>query len=262
MRHELKFLVPIERADRVREVVRRFCPFDKYGEARPGHAYTVRSIYFDSPQAAIYTHKVEGLHTRVKVRVRGYNEITSASWVGLELKRKRADLSWKTRAHARLDEAAAWLGRLPSEDDLFEAGEKEAADYFHYVVNRFTLRPVCLVAYEREAYVGHSDPTLRVTFDMNVRGRLVGSLLELGADCPAVVFQRHLILEVKFDHHAPAWIRPVLAEIGVTRRALSKYVLSLDAAARFERRSPSHVFTRLRSAGLGRVASIPEAMRP
>lgn len=257
MRHELKYLANLDDVEIIREVVRHYCPLDKHGLDRPRQAYTVRSIYFDSPQAAIYTHKVEGLHTRVKVRVRGYNDVPPESRVGLELKRKRADLSWKTRAHARLDQTASWLGSTAASAeraDLFDAGEREAADYFHYVVNRYTLRPVTLVVYEREAYVGHHDPSLRITFDMNLRGKLVGSLLELGDACPHDVFDRHFILEVKFDHHRPSWIRPVLAELGLTRRALSKYVLVVDRAARAEHRSTAQVFNRLRSAGLGRVA--------
>lgn len=257
MRHELKYLVDVDDAETVRKVVRHFCPLDKHGLDRPSQAYTVRSIYFDSPQAAIFTHKVEGLHTRVKVRVRGYNDVDPESIVGLELKRKRADLSWKTRAHARLDRTASWLASTAAADErvsLFEPAELEAADYFHYVVNRYTLRPVCLVVYEREAYVGHHDPSLRITFDMNLRGKFVGSLLDLGDSCPYPVFNRHFILEVKFDHHRPSWIRPVLAELGLTRRALSKYVFVMDRVARAERRTTDQVFSRLRSAGLGRVA--------
>lgn len=257
MRHELKFLVSYDEADRVRDVVRRYCDVDKYAQGREGDRYTVRSVYFDSPQGAIYEHKVEGLRTRVKVRVRGYNDVEPSSTVGLELKRKRAELSWKTRARCTLDKTALWLSRPSSytdNDQIFKPEHLDAANQFHYVVTRYTLRPVNVVIYEREPYVGRHDPTLRVTFDLNLRGKLVSSLMELGDEATCRVFDRHLILEVKFDYHYPLWIKPVLAELGLKRRALSKYVMVLDEAARRERRPPEHVFTRLRSAGLGRAA--------
>lgn len=230
MRSEYKYLVPWSALETVRAHVSRYATHDPYALREPDRAYTVRSIYLDTARGRIYSNKLEGLRERIKVRIRGYGTVTPHSRVTLELKRKRGAGSWKSKARASLLECRDWLadsgGDLP-----FDEADRAAALRFGYFTRRFRLRPTALVAYDREAYVGLHDPTLRVTLDMNLRGAFVDDLLDLGGPCPVPVFDRSFILEIKFDHHFPTWINPMLAGLGLTRQALSKYVLTVDACA-------------------------------
>lgn len=187
----------------------------------------------DTSRGAMYEDKVEGTRARLKVRVRGYNDVDLTSPASLELKRKASSTAWKRRAHLPLGEVEGWLrgnggqGGVHSEPD-----DEDAARTFRYFVLRNSLKPVVLVVYDREAFEGVHDPTLRVTFDCDLRGRFTSQLSRLGAEAPVRVFDRHFILEVKFDYHFPTWLKPALAELGLQRRALSKYTLTMDACAR------------------------------
>ncbi|MBO6779971.1 MAG: polyphosphate polymerase domain-containing protein [Rhodothermales bacterium] len=227
MRHELKYLIPLEALDSLRQYVAWHTGRDL--NARDDGRYTVRSVYFDTSRGAMYRAKKEGERRRMKVRVRGYNTILPADTVTLELKRKESSTAWKRKARMPLGEAEDWLTGLR---DLPETDDVDAANTFRYFVLRRSLKPAVLVAYEREPFVGLHDPTLRVTFDTGLRGRFTSRLSRLGAEAPVPVLSRHFILEVKFDHHFPGWLRPELARLGAQRRALSKYVMTLDACAR------------------------------
>lgn len=230
MRSEYKFLLPIDAAETVRRYVLRYAAYDKYSFREPDHAYTVRSIYLDTAHGTIYDNKLEGLRDRIKVRVRGYGQVTPDSKVNLELKRKRGAGSWKSKAWTSLVEARDWLaemgGPLP-----FAPNDYAAARRFGYFAKRFHLRPTALVTYDREAFVGVHDPTLRLTMDMRLRGRFTDQLMDLGGVCPVQVYTKSFIFEVKFDYHFPSWIKPLLEDLGATKQALSKYVLVVDAAA-------------------------------
>ncbi len=220
----------MDAAETVRRFVLRYAAYDKYSYRRPDRAYTVRSIYLDTAHGTIYSNKLEGNRERIKVRIRGYNDVDAESVVGLELKRKRGAGSWKSRALAPLVDVRDWLsemnGVLP-----FAPHDYAAARRFGYFTKRFHLRPTALVTYDREAFVGVHDPTLRVTMDMRLRGRFTDQLMDLGGPCPVTVYTQSFILEVKFDYHFPSWIKPLLEELGAAKQALSKYVLVVDAAA-------------------------------
>ena len=47
--------------------------------------------------------------------------------------------------------------------------EAATLEKLKYLTKRLNLRPTVLITYEREALVGVDDPSLRVTFDLNVR---------------------------------------------------------------------------------------------
>jgi SPX domain protein involved in polyphosphate accumulation len=242
MRHEYKYLVPLDAAESIRELVSHFCRHDRHCEDRDDRRYTVRSVYLDTARGLIYSDKVEGLQNRVKVRVRGYDQLEPDSRVSLELKRKRGSLSWKSRATLSLSECERYLATGRANGPLREH-DVEAAGTFRFFVRRHSLRPTTLVTYEREAFEGLHDPTLRVTFDTNLRGLLTDRLADLGALHSHTVYARHFILEVKFDHHYPTWMKHVLARHGLIRQALSKYVLVVRACNR-GRHIPTDGFTR------------------
>lgn len=242
MRSEYKFLLPDETAPIVRSFVSRYAEHDIYSLREPDRAYTVRSIYLDTAHGTIYGNKLEGLKERVKVRLRGYNEVALDSKISLELKRKRSGGSWKSRAWTTLEDTRDWLaGEL--DEPPFSGEDMAAGLRFTYFARRFRLRPTVVVTYDREAFVGVHDPTLRVTLDQRLRGTFTERVTDLGIKCPVRVYDRSFILEIKFDYHYPTWINPLLLDLGAERQALSKYVLTVDAcAARSHRawRAPFH----------------------
>jgi len=233
MREELKYVIPDEVLDGLRREISPFVELDEYGAGFEERGYTVRSIYLDSPQLLYYHEKQAHLQNRKKLRIRGYNENGSDDRVFLEIKRKFSSAIAKDRAPMAFSDLTS----------LFQSNEverfigswngfpkaREAARNFFYHVCHSNLRPTNLVVYEREAFLGRFDPTLRLTFDRTLRGRMYPELMDLFVEHELLpVMPGNFILEVKFNTAFPSWLRPILAKHGLMQRAASKYCMVID----------------------------------
>jgi hypothetical protein len=230
VRYEHKFLVPERFLDAARRCVEPFVGVDGHATHQAGHTYTVRNIYFDDSRLSRYAEKEAGLEVRAKPRLRGYNEYVPGAAVFLEVKRRNGLVGTKDRAMLPFDRVA----------ELFDTGDVEglveapawlpesraSARHFLFHIHRGPLWPVLLEVYEREPYVGLYEPSLRVTFDRQVRSALYPRIEELfTADGTRPSFRGMFILEVKHDatFGFPNWLRRFVADHGLVREALSKY---------------------------------------
>ena len=100
---------------------------------------------------------------------------------------------------------------------------------YRNLLHKNNLQCVNLIVYEREAFEGKVDPSLRITFDRNLRSKL-------GAD-PSMLYEEdemtrilpgHFILEIKYNYTFPHWLTPVLSRFNLQKQALSKYCMSLE----------------------------------
>jgi hypothetical protein len=223
VRRELKYLVREADRERLYGLLGPYVRPDAHagGAGRP--SYTVRSVYFDTPDLRDYAQKVSGDEQRVKVRVRAYD--APGGPVFLEVKRKRGGAVWKDRA---VLDAADVLPVLAGGPALGEAARR-----FVFRLRRDGRRPVLLVVYDREPLVGRLDPSLRVTLDRRLR---VQPYPVVGADLAGLygeaglrpALRDHFILEVKFDRAFPSWFGPVITRLGLRREALSKYGIGVE----------------------------------
>lgn len=232
-RLEYKHVVPVSRLDELRRALRPWMELDRFSSGRPGNQYTVRSIYYDTRRLACYEEKVEGYRTKRKLRIRGYNEPDPDGTVFLEIKRKNEDYIDKSRAPLRWrDMEAVFAGYGPVENAFpFRPGSPGdvAAKRFLYHYNRRRMLPAVLVTYEREAFFGRFDSTLRITFDKNVRSRLYPSLASLYEDRGSVFLTPgHFVFEVKFHRGLPRWLPALVTRLGISRSAFSKFALGID----------------------------------
>ncbi len=238
LRYERKYLVPNYLLNKLRNRVRSFVREDLFatcnGKGLP--QYTVRSIYFDSPDLMCYHEKHEGLMHRRKLRVRGYNHLGKEEKVVLEVKRKIGNRIKKHRGLVAYNHL----------EDLLESGDlekylengyrqtrKQVIDdarrfFFHYKSKPF--RPTTLVTYEREAYHGKLNQGIRITFDKNIRSRNFPRLEELYSEYDLrFLFKSHFILEVKYyEESMPDWIKNIVHDFRLRNEALSKYVIGFD----------------------------------
>ncbi len=231
-------MVPNYLLNELRSRVRSFVREDLFatcnGNGLP--QYTVRSIYFDSPDLMCYHEKHEGLMQRRKLRVRGYNQRERDERVVLEVKRKIGNRIKKHRglvAHEHLENLLA-TGDL---EKYLEVGHsqtrQQAIDdagrfFFHYKSRPFL--PTTLVTYEREAYHGKLNQGIRITFDKNIRSRNFPRLDELYSEYDLRhLFKSHFILEVKYyEERMPDWIKNIVHDFKLRNEALSKYVIGFD----------------------------------
>lgn len=231
MRFEYKYFVPYDRLNDLRRAVLPFVEMDPFA-AKCGGQYTVKSVYFDTPDFRHYHTKMNGEANRLKVRLRGYNEGGPAAPVFFEIKRKYEVPIRKNRAPARFDQALRMFGG--EEIDQFIEKEKWADDArrFFYQLYARRMQPVVNVIYEREPFLtSATDPAndARITFDKSLRSvawpRVENLFDETGA---RHVFGGCFILEIKFNHYCPVWLKSILEELQLRREPASKYTACID----------------------------------
>ncbi len=214
MRVEAKYHLRAEAAHELRqELVASGFAFDEHcGE---GAAYTVHSIYLDSPAYDAYHEKMEGQTRRTKYRLRFYDEQAIAS-AGMNLERKEKDgqLSWKVVEPVAYREVEQFVttGSGPLLDRLDpSAGYQEA---------------VIGVEYERVALL-HPVHGARLTLDTGLRWRGVDSAREsfLGDARFEPLAPDEVILELKVPRTYAREITALVRRWDLRWSAISKYAL-------------------------------------
>ena len=239
-RYEYKYLVPNDLIDKIREEVSPFMELDNFAIDHPDGQYTVRSIYYDSPKFECYKEKLDGVKIRNKYRVRGYNNPSGKSITFLEIKHKDTNCISKSRAPLYFSNVAKSLSSRHIEDYVLSFSgngvEKRDARKFLYYYHLKKLHPAVLVIYDREAFQGKFDNSLRLTFDKNLRSVIYPTLSQLYNEEKAKnIMNNHFILEVKFFSALPSWIKSLISKYRLNRRALSKYTMSLETHDEFRR---------------------------
>ena len=241
LRYERKYLVPFHLMSDLRRRISGFVREDIYarinGKGLP--EYTVRSIYFDSPDLINYHEKQEGLKHRRKLRVRGYNGYSPDKEVVLEIKRKMENRIRKHRSSLTYNNLGILLesGELEKYLTPCQNPKRSLEDakrfFFHYKMKPFF--PTTLVTYEREAYHGKLNPGTRITFDKNIRSRNYPALDELfSEEDMRFLFKSHFIMEIKyFEDQMPAWAKGIVHEFRLRHEALSKYTIGYDVNRSF-----------------------------
>ncbi len=233
-RFEYKYLVPERKVSVLREALMPYVAEDPYQTDGDTGEYTVRSVYFDTNDFEAYREKLEGINSRKKFRIRGYNRPTLTSLVFLEIKRKDGSVVSKNRAPLLHSDCHSALHSANPEQYVQPVnGNGNGADdakkfLFHYYSK--SLKPVVLIVYEREAYFGSTDRTLRITIDKNIRSRMNPSLDTLYSDeglVPALA--GYAVLEVKFSSGIPGWMRAINAGLNLKRMSISKYMICIDS---------------------------------
>lgn len=240
-RYEYKYLVPNELIDNIRNDIVLFMELDSFAKKHSNGQYTVRSIYFDSPEFECYKEKRDGVKIRNKYRIRGYDNQSDKSITFLEIKHKDTNCISKSRAPLYFATLAKSLySRRIDHYVLSFSGngvEKKDAHKFLYYYYLKKLHPAILVIYDREAFLGKFDSSLRVTFDKNLRSVIYPSLKQLYSEEGAKkTVKNHFILEIKFFGNLPAWIKALVTKYSLDRRALSKYTMSLETHDEFKNR--------------------------
>ncbi len=233
MRSEIKYLVPNSLLEDLREAIAPMVKLDKYGKDYQNVGYTVRSSYLDTPSLLFYHEKLDGLKKRKKLRIRAYNQPLPGGKVFLEIKRKVESKISKDRAPLAFENLGLILQPQSSLQlsEIIE-GNKQAltsANKFLFHLHRKNLQCTNLVVYEREAFEGEFNPTLRITFDKNLRSKISSDPADLYSDDDLVnILPGHFILEIKYNYSFPSWLTPLIAQFKLKKQALSKYVMSLE----------------------------------
>ena len=228
-RYEFKYLLRPEVAERVVDFLAPYLEMDEHCRGRDSNSYTVRSIYFDSPDFECFHEKLGGQKHREKFRIRTYNHPRSAHLFlenkikdGLSYVKDKVTLNADTlRAIKHLDYTG--LSGVDGHDK-----DKRILDKFFFYTYRKAYSPAALVVYDREAYVYPGQDTIRVTLDKNLRAKMFPNLAEIyDEEGLEYLLYPWVILEIKFTDIVPRWMSPLNTLFHLKRQACSKYCTSV-----------------------------------
>lgn len=225
-RLELKYNIKEDVALHVRDFVRSYLEIDEYGATRPNLSYPVHSLYLDSDDLVLYWHTINGNKNRYKLRLRFYENRSSAP-VYFEIKRRMNDAILKQRGGVRR-EAVDWIlaGHLPEPSHLVSSDPRQLAalQRFSELMNRHHAKPKAHIAYMREAWISPHNNSVRVTMDREVYcDPEPTSCLSTDLRNPVCVFGKNVILELKFTGRFPDWFRELVRVFNLMQCSAAKY---------------------------------------
>lgn len=232
-RFEMKYLIDEVKAEEIRAFLTTFMvPDDK---ARCGHAYTVSSLYLDSPSMRLFWSSNLGEKNRFKLRVRSYSDDPSQP-VFCEIKRRMNGIILKKRAAIHREYLGEILrGVHPRPEMVIIPSELDNLHLFSEEIRQIDARPCLHVRYQREAWMSLFGDPMRITFDSQLaclpvpetfdRVRLNGNGWKRLDHFP-------VILELKFSDSYPPWLHEFVLRHGLFRDSCAKYVVCIKQMAR------------------------------
>ena len=217
-RNELKFLISQGELEIIKGRLQGVMQPDRY---QRGECYHIRSLYFDDEHDSCMRENEAGIDERCKYRIRIYNK--SSDRISLELKSKKHGL---TNKRSSLIDEVQCLKYMEDEPTIITEQMPVPVREFELMRKMKRMHPVCIVEYERTAYV-YPVGNVRITFDRNIEAtqQTKSFLGETKYLKPILPVGNH-ILEVKYDELLPDFIAQLI-EIGTLERiAFSKYYLA------------------------------------
>ena len=210
-RYEKKYLVTQEQYDRLAAVFAPRMERDRFSES------TISNIYYDTPDFRLIRRSLDRPVYKEKLRLRTYRTPHADTEAFVEIKKKYDHVVYKRRISAPVSAVQRDL-RLAA---LNEGGQIGREIAWFQQVNR--TKPRVFLAYDRTAFAATDDPSVRITFDRNIRWRTTALDLRAGsAGCPLLPDGR-ILMELKLPGVCPLWLSRLLAEVGAYPTSFSKY---------------------------------------
>lgn len=214
---EIKFIVNQDTGERIRERARALLAADPWASGPAADEYTITSLYFDTPDLAVYNRR--GSFRRAKYRIRRYGQ---SDMVFLERKLRTKDLLTKRRTNVRLED----LPLLHNGEDAVD--RTWPGHWFRKRIHTRGLGAVCQITYERTARIGLTDyGPIRLTVDTGLKASVVDGASFVSIDGAQQVTES-TIVEMKFRAGMPAVFKLLVEEFALTAQRVSKYRLATE----------------------------------
>ena len=185
------------------------------------NGYTVRSLYFDTPDDSDYQDKADGLELRRKLRLRVYGPGDASA--KLELKEKQGEYQRKRSLLLSREDAQALCA---GDREVLRRQNSEFAMELYGRICERQYMPKCIVEYQRRAFMAKEN-NIRLTFDSRICAtessmELFNPFLPLNPvfDVDKVIF------EVKYDRFMLGYISDIISTVNRRSVSSSKYCLS------------------------------------
>ncbi len=241
-RHEAKYIIHPSLVPEIREFIQPFCKPDPNAQRDPPE-YVVTTLQLDSDTLTLHYAKERQAASRFKLRCRTYG-LDDRAPVFLEIKRKMKDMVVKSRVTIPRELWGPDLFGKPVSESIFKK-PRDLANFaeFRRLMHAIAARPVMLIRYHRESYLGIQEAYARVTFDRrlcycpargwdlppaNVRWRAMDSAMAFNRSFSAV------ILELKTFRNAPVWMADMTERFNLERIGFCKYSTAIRLESLFQ----------------------------
>ncbi|MBE6025007.1 MAG: polyphosphate polymerase domain-containing protein [Cellulosilyticum sp.] len=211
-RVEKKYMLTKDEYNWLLEELEPHISMDAYGK------HTIGNIYYDTDTYELIRYSIEKPKYKEKLRLRSYGIPNTDSDVYLEIKKKYDGIVYKRRVDLTLAEAEAYLneGMRPQKDSQI----LREIDYF---ISYYKPKPKLYLAYDRMAYFGREDSSVRITFDHNIRSREYDLSLGKGDYGVLLLDEDRYLMEIKVAGAMPIWLSEILSKLAIYPSSFSKY---------------------------------------
>ncbi len=213
IRKEMKYMITDQQKQQLLELLQSDIEPDFYFDC------TIYSIYFDTEQLDLLRHCEGKPGLKQKVRLRSYKPAYDAATpVFLELKKKAAGTSFKTRHEFTLPTLKAFLNSGQAAD--------QATRELSSMLSRYELHPQFVLCAHRNCYQWKGREDLRITIDDRLTYRSENLGLYPEDEDESILEKGMNILEVKCAQNVPLKLARALNTLQIKPASTSKASLA------------------------------------
>ena len=164
---------------------------------------TICNIYYDTPSHQLVRNSIEKPVYKEKLRVRSYGVPNDEDMVFVELKKKYKGVVYKRRIEMTLAQTRDFFAgkEVPHDNPQIENELKYFLKFYEGIA------PAMYLSYDRLAYCGTEDPSLRLTFDTHILYREEQKELDKGIWGKELLPAGMRVMEIKIPNAMPLWYR-------------------------------------------------------
>lgn len=219
-RHEKKYLIDQDTYEILLERLDGIITEDSHNKEE--EFYSICNVYYDTLTDELIRNSIEKPVYKEKFRLRSYGTPGLEDDVFLEIKKKYKGMVYKRRTVLPLSQAYMFIDYRKVPDKSF-AFNKQIINEISFFIKNYSLYPKLYICYDRKAYYGAADESLRITFDTNIRTRRDDLKLESGSYGELLLEKGLWLMEIKVGHAMPVWLSNILSECKLYPTSFSKY---------------------------------------
>jgi len=219
-RHEKEYIIDSGTYEKLKLRLSDYMEPDEYN--RQQETYSVCNIYYDTDDSYLIRTSIKKPVYKEKLRLRSYGTPSAESQVYMEIKKKFRGLVNKRRSAMKPHEAYEFV-RTAELPDMQPYMNRQVLGEVQYIIERYQLKPMSYVSYERRAYFEEGNSDLRISFDTAITTRRTDLRLESGVYGESQLKPGRWVMEIKTAQSIPVWLTRLLSEYSVYSSSYSKY---------------------------------------
>lgn len=220
-RYEKKYILTSEQYSDFIEKSSEIIRPDSYGK------HTICSIYLDTDDYMFIRNSIEKPVYKEKLRLRSYGIPDKNDSVFFEIKKKYRGIVYKRRVYGTEVDLNNYASSGVISERLSQSADKQILSEIDYIMGKYRPVPKVYVAYDRQAFVGIDEASLRVTFDSTIRCRTNELRLSAGDYGEQIAVgnygRDYRIMEIKTAGSIPYGLAEILSELNIYPASFSKY---------------------------------------